>query len=160
AAGGLGAAAANPNANATNSQIVMVIRGELIQRYARAATYVVKGEWYDAAPTGAAAPTWRRRPSTATPEQCERYPTFQGTLVPDVTFMGFELTPTDAVGRGVNAEGQPVDDDGNIIPDPVADNRAGWFLVLQQQHTEPRFALDESGIAGASRWQDLGWSNV
>jgi len=160
ASAALGAAAVNPAAPVTASQIVLVIRGELIQRYSRATTYVVKGEWYNAAATGAAAPVWRRRPTTASPEQNEHYPQFQGTLSPDVTFLGFALTTTEALGRGTDAAGNPLDDQGNPIADPIADNRAGWFVVLQQQHSEPRFGLDESGTPTASRWPDLGWSNV
>ena len=48
----------------------------------------------------------------------ERHPVFRGTLKPDVTFLGFDLKCEDA------------------IADP------GWFFVIQEQPTEPRFGLD------------------
>jgi hypothetical protein len=60
----------------------------------------------------------------------------------------------------VNQQGKPIDDDGVEIADPVADDKAGWFVVFQQQPTEPRFGLDETGTAPATSWNDLGWTNV
>ncbi|MGC4089046.1 MAG: hypothetical protein QM756_14315 [Polyangiaceae bacterium] len=154
----LGGASANP-LSAASAELVLVIRGELIQRYQRATIYVVQAEWYDAAPVGAG-PLWRRRPIAQSPEQHERYPIFQGSLGADAAFIGFAVSPEAAIGRRVNAEGAPLDDDGNVVADPVADQRAGWFVVLQQQPTEPRFGLDESGVAGAARFAELGWTNV
>jgi hypothetical protein len=52
------------------------------------------------------------------PQASETYPLFRGALQPDVTFFGFELDPAVATG------------------DP------GWYFVIQQQPTEPRFGFD------------------
>jgi hypothetical protein len=51
-------------------------------------------------------------------------PVFQGRLRPDIAFFGFELTKEQAKGD----------------PDPARDQ--GWFFVLQEQPSEPRFGLD------------------
>ena len=59
----------------------------------------------------------------------ELYPLFRGTLEPDVTFLGFDLTRAQAVGAADPTSG----DDG-----------AGWFFILQGPPTEPRFGLDET----------------
>ncbi|MGH8719934.1 MAG: hypothetical protein ACREV0_13515, partial [Burkholderiales bacterium] len=48
----------------------------------------------------------------------EKHPLFRGSLQPDVSFFGFELDANDATG------------------DP------GWYFVIQQQPTEPRFGFD------------------
>jgi hypothetical protein len=57
----------------------------------------------------------------------ERHPLFRGALQPDVSFFGFALDPTEATG------------------DP------GWYFVIQQQPTEPRFGFDvEIDFGGAS----------
>jgi hypothetical protein len=48
----------------------------------------------------------------------EKHPLFRGTMKPDVTFLGFGLSRADVIG------------------DP------GWFFVIQQQPTEPRFGMD------------------
>jgi hypothetical protein len=55
------------------------------------------------------------------PGASEVYPLFRGTLDPDLMFFGFPLTPEQARGDGT----QP-----------------GWFFVIQQPPTEPRFGLD------------------
>ncbi|MFG3019433.1 hypothetical protein ACGFZQ_12950 [Streptomyces sp. NPDC048254] len=134
-------------------QVVLLIRGDLIRRYANATVYVTRADWYDASDGGPK--LWRRRPIVD-----ERYPRFQGSLLPDVTFMGFALDPADALGRQVNAQGNPIDDDGDELADPVADDKAGWFVVFQQHPTEPRFGLDETGTTPATGWSDLSWTNV
>jgi hypothetical protein len=53
----------------------------------------------------------------------ERYPLFRGSFEPDVAFFGFNLTEEQA--RGGGETGDP-----------------GWFFVIQQHPTEPRFGLD------------------
>lgn len=57
----------------------------------------------------------------------ERYPLFHGALDPDLRFFGFGLTAAEARGKGA---------------DP------GWFFVIQQQPTEPRFGFDLGDPAG------------
>ncbi|MFC0506523.1 FG-GAP-like repeat-containing protein [Micromonospora costi] len=77
----------------------------------------------------------------------ERRPLFRGTMRPDLTFFGFGLTVSDARGTG---------------DDP------GWFFVIQEQPTAPRFGLDElpepprppgHGTRPAS-WADLHWGQM
>jgi hypothetical protein len=69
----------------------------------------------------------------------ERPPLFRGTLDPDVTFLGFDLNPDEAAA------------------DP------GWFFVIQQQPTEPRFGLKAAQFgappAPLSSWNDLSWGH-
>lgn len=65
-------------------------------------------------------------------------PVFGGKLEPDITFVGFDLT----------AE--------------VIETEPGWFFVIQEQPTEPRFGLDEpdGGSATPSTWSELTWAHV
>jgi hypothetical protein len=141
-------------------QIVLVVRGDLIQRYANATVYATRAEWFDASTGNAGPKTWRRHPIATAPDTNERYPLFQGSVDPDVTFLGFGLEAAEALGRRVNEQGNPIDDGGAEIADPVADDKAGWFVVFQQHPTEPRFGLDGTGTSPASGWGDLGWTNV
>lgn len=72
----------------------------------------------------------------------ERHPLFTGRLDPDVSFFGFDLKLE--VARG---------DDGG----------EGWFFVLQEQPSEPRFGLDVvSTTFGAplAAWRDLSWGHL
>ena len=54
-----------------------------------------------------------------------RQPLFRGSLQPDVTFFGFDVDPADAAA------------------DP------GWYFVIEQQPTEPRFGFDVEVDFGA-----------
>jgi hypothetical protein len=75
----------------------------------------------------------------------ELYPVFEGRIEPDIAFFGFELTP--AAVRG--------------DPDPTRDQ--GYYFVLQEQPSEPRFGLDVIGTtfgAAVPRWNDLAWSHL
>ena len=87
---------------------MLLIRGELLRRYPNTVIYAVR-----------AAETDDGRDLSTNPND-ERHPVFRGTLQPDVTFVGFDLTADDVV------------------------TGSGWFFVLQQQPTEPRFGLDEA----------------
>ncbi|HZD37583.1 MAG TPA: hypothetical protein VE664_02975 [Actinomycetes bacterium] len=68
-----------------------------------------------------------------------KLPAFGGRLEPDITFAGFDLT----------AE--------QVEPEP------GWFFVIQEQATEPRFGLDEpdpEGDPSLASWSDLTWGHA
>ena len=77
----------------------------------------------------------------------ERHPLFRGTLKPDVTFLGFTLTDAEALGE---APHKP----------------EGWFFVIQQQPTEPRFGMDEAKFdkpeppPKPATWSDLSWRHL
>jgi len=65
-------------------------------------------------------------------------PVFGGKLDPDITFVGFNLTVE------------------QISPEP------GWFFVIQEQPTEPRFGLDEPNgpTPTLTNWSNLSWVHV
>ena len=77
----------------------------------------------------------------------ERHPLFRGTLKPDVTFLGFTLTAEEALGE---APHKP----------------EGFFFVIQQQPTEPRFGMDEAKFDKTApppkpaTWNDLSWRHL
>lgn len=71
----------------------------------------------------------------------EMHPIFRGTLPGNFAFFGFELTANEARGNTAN-------------PD-------GWFFVLQEQPTEPRFGFDEKGpVVTPQKWGDLTWTHI
>ncbi|WP_371599925.1 hypothetical protein [Streptomyces sp. NBC_00564] len=63
-------------------------------------------------------------------------PIFWGQVDPDVTFAGFELTRQD------------------VEPAP------GWYFVLAEQPTAPRFGLDAGASGALATWSDLTWDHV
>jgi len=70
----------------------------------------------------------------------EKHPLFRGSLNPDVTFLGFNLKKEDA------------------IADP------GWFFVIQEQPTEPRFGMDVADFSkplpALTTWNNLSWRHL
>jgi hypothetical protein len=119
----------NPQPGQRQASLVLLIRGELLRRYPGTVIYARK-----------AVTSGTRR----VPGQVEKYPLFRGSLEPDVTFLGFDLSRDEASG---------------------ADGGLGWFFVLQEQPSAPRFGLDKAtGFAGtipkAAKWSDLTWGHV
>ncbi|HEU0076010.1 MAG TPA: hypothetical protein VFQ76_00060, partial [Longimicrobiaceae bacterium] len=126
---------------ADSEQLVLLVRGELLRRYPGAVVYAVPARW-----TGVALPEGevRQRREPHPDPAGELLPAFRGSLGPDLVLLGFDLDP--GVARG--------------SPDPAA-AAPGWFLVIEQQPTEPRFGLDAVARAGApAGWGDLAWAHV
>jgi len=105
---------------------------------------LIRGELVRRHPTVAVYATEAASP--AVPGTRELLPEFRGLLAPDLLFAGFALGVETARGAG----GAP-----------------GWFFVLQEQPTEPRFGFDaapgdEAGPFGGApgRWRDLSWAQL
>lgn len=127
-------------------QTVMLIRGDLLRRYPRAIIYAAKADWSKDENDDNVEPRTPVKLVGSPGDQNfpERYPIFQGTLTPDITFLGFDLPLDEA--RGSENPG---------------DNKPGWFFVIQQQPTEPRYGLDETKpdtLTGT--WRDLSFKSV
>ena len=58
----------------------------------------------------------------------ERFPSFRGEMKPDVSFFGFDITPAAAQGT---------------------DGTAGYYIVIQEHPTEPRFGVDVGTPTGS-----------
>jgi hypothetical protein len=93
-------------------QFVLLLRSSLLRRYPNAIIYLTPAR------------------SDATPPMSDVFPIFNGSMQPDITFVGFPITPAAAVGAAGNA---------------------GYFVVIQEHPTEPRFGLD---VAVASTLAD------
>ncbi len=131
-----------------------LIHGRLILHWDRIQTgpAVLKAIWFcwcaencsSAIPTRLftqAKPRWDQTSSSFLTRPMERYPLFRGTLSPDMTFLGFNLTAADARG-GTN------------------DSPYGFFFVFQEQPSEPRFGLEPTpDISTVPHWDDLAWTN-
>jgi hypothetical protein len=122
----------NAGSGSAEGQIVLLVRGDLLRRYPRAIVYALEAAW--------SSDGKRRELGTE-----ERYPIFRATRAPDVTMLGFSLTEEQVRGADTVDGGHP-----------------GWFFVLQQQPTEPRFGLDVAVTFGGvpQHWSDLSWGNL
>jgi hypothetical protein len=98
-------------------QFVMLMRSALLKRYPNAVIFAVPAVLTNGvrAPNDDAA--------------AEVQPAFSGSMQPDVSFFGFDLTTAQATG---------------------ADGKAGYYIVIQEHPTEPRFGLDEDTPTGGA----------
>lgn len=101
----------DPQTAPAGDRFVMLIRSSLLRRYPSAVIYAAK----------AIKPNGVRKP-TKSPDD-EEHPVFRGSMQPDVTFFGFDLTVDQVVGTGVGDD-------------------HGYFIVIQEQPGEPRFGFD------------------
>ncbi len=149
----------NLTGDSGKSKTVLLIRGDLLRRYPRAIIYAAEAKWVQAKDKDdrpifdrERRPVMVREPIELPPDPDptksdfpEKYPIFQGTLSPDITFLGFDLDPTTAIGDQTTPTAQ----------------KPGWFFVLQQPPTEPRFGLDETEPAPLTgTWRDLSRQNL
>jgi hypothetical protein len=109
--------------------LVLLVRGELLRRYPNAVIYACQAQW-----------DGEDHPRILT--DAERYPLFRGTLPPDLTFFGFDLTEAEARGGPRESGGAP-----------------GWFFVFQQQPSEPRFGLEPVPTDPVRSWAELSWDD-
>ncbi|WP_435345341.1 hypothetical protein [Haloarchaeobius sp. HRN-SO-5] len=110
-------------------RVVLVVRGELLRRFPDTTIYMVRSKSDDDGDRAGRTPKLGQV-GHVTEEAVQdqgvegvEFPIFQGTLDPDVRFLGFDLAPSDAVG------------------DPDADD-PGWFFVFEEPMGETRFGLD------------------
>ncbi|MDX6505062.1 MAG: hypothetical protein QOE29_2187, partial [Gaiellaceae bacterium] len=114
--------------------VVLLIRGDLLHRYPRATIYVQRARWQrDTAGDIVFENDLALRepvplPDDAAWEQDARFPAFRGGVGADISFLGFALTREKV--RGV---------DGSRATPRTRDDKAGWYVVFQEQPTEPRF---------------------
>jgi hypothetical protein len=106
--------------------LILLVRSDLLRRYPDTGIYARQ----------AVVVGGRRQPTGSRLD-----PIFRGDLDPDLTFLGFDLTLSDAVG-------------GQASP--------GWFFVLEQHPHQPRFGLRQpDGIhADPPAWEQLSWSDL
>jgi hypothetical protein len=72
-----------------------------------------------------------------------QWPVFRGQIGDDCNFFAFDIT--DPINAANSSGGKP-----------------GWYFVLEEHITEPRFGLEPSGntVPANPSWNDLGWDQV
>jgi hypothetical protein len=111
----------DPLSGMARERFVMLMRSDLLRRYPSAIVYATR-----AVVTGGV-----RMPSTLPAD--ESYPAFRGTMEPDLYFFGFDLTVEQMTGEAA---------DGTTTP--------GFYIVIEEQPTEPRFGLDVGTDTGGA----------
>jgi hypothetical protein len=147
----------NRDAQGDRSQVVLVIRGDLLKRYPNTFIYVQRATWG----TGQ-----RQNRLVLSDETGEAYlnnpddarllfPLYRARVAPDIHFIGFDLTLEDA-------KGDPALEESAVSRTTLAQEKLGWFFVLQEVPGEPRFGLDVTVPIETSgtKWDRLSWVNI
>jgi hypothetical protein len=130
------------------SDLVLVIRGELLRKYPTAAVYAHKAEWPDkkgqpGVPDKTGERTLAKLPAGVDPPRSlVRLPIYEAKADPDIYLLGFDLDADEARGEH-----------GDL----------GWFFVLKERPGDPRFGLDDDQPGEPTRvevWNDLSWGKV
>jgi hypothetical protein len=129
------------------TNVVVVIRGELLRRYPQTTIYATKAKCVDRTDGSGSerVPEWATQAETSDQVDTDyhRFPVFRGELDPDVNFLGFDLTPDEAKGaEPTKSLGESGDSwvTGTEDGDPV--DELGWFFVMEEAPGEVRFGLD------------------
>lgn len=138
----------DPRAGA-QAGLVLVVRGDLLQRYPTAVIYAQRAAWQldrhgQPDPTRDRVPVALDSNDEATPPLGKvLFPLYEAHVDPDVTFVGFALDPATARG-GTGPSADP-----------------GWFFVIKERPGEPRFGMNEPIAGDPTRlvnWDDLTWA--
>ncbi len=118
---------------------VLLIRGELLMRYPGTVIYAIKAK-------AGLANNNNNEPVLPDTDEDIKEPAFRGTVPPDITFLGFDIGLEKLLGK----EGEP-----------------GYFFIIQQQPSEPRFGIDNRNpkdppvdLPSLQSWNDLNWDHV
>ena len=142
---------------AKEDELVLVIRGEVLNKYPTAVVYAHRAKWQPKSNTDPTPDNTKERvlnPHFETmgdnpSRDFVKTPLYEAKVDPDIYFFGFDLTAEKAIGgTGEN----PTDD-------------PGWFFVIKERPGEPRFGLDIDQEPGQppptlNIWNDLSWEHV
>jgi hypothetical protein len=130
---------------ANAKRLVLAIRGDLLKRYPTALIYAQKAAWAPD-PTGTLGSLVRVL-DPGNPDQTVLEPAFKAEVLPDLRFLGFNLTIDQAKGS-----------------DKPSDNNPGYYFVIQERPGEPRFGLEILDSTATPppppMWEDLAWNHL
>ncbi len=146
-------------------KLVLLIRGDLLKKYPSTVIYALKAKWKENTTGNEREPDLSyfeprsevgNTEGIGNPDNLVKRPVFKGTLKPDITFLGFNLTEDQARGFtqrfATNESGETIEND------------PGWFFVIEEIVSESRFGLDayinhDQQLEAATKWDDLSWGH-
>lgn len=136
--------------NSGKTQLVLVVRGELLKKYPTAVVYAHKADWgkineIKNINEERVLMTLSQLEQNKPPETKLKTPLFEAKIDPDIYFFGFDLDDEEARGT---------EDPQTTNDDP------GWFFVLKERPGEPRFGLDIDKADRIINWNNLSWEDI
>lgn len=143
----------NREKDGDKSQLVLVIKGELLKRYPNTVIYAQQATWgKDEFNRTVLVLDGGMQLQATNPKL--KFPLYGAKINPDITFLGFDLTDDQARGDIKEESDSEKNRPGN---------KPGWFFVIKEIPGEPRFGMDEQGTVNsglATSWDQLAWSNL
>ena len=120
---------------ASTEMLVLLIRGQLLERFPTLSIYAYPIEGSERRPGGTTPPLPVNQVDPEMDPNKIRLPVMHGHLQTDITYVGFSIEPDD-IGK--------------------------WFFIVQEQMTEPRFGFDEPDGEGQNEpgWLNIDWGEV
>lgn len=141
------------NRPTVKDNVVLVVRGELLKRYPNTVIYAQRAK-FPLKPNGQIDITATRQladPNGSVGGQLNlQQPLFKAQILPDIYFIGFNLTAKEVRGTPKEPEQMTTADD------------PGWFFILRERPGEPRFGFDlgEKAQSPLYTWNELNWKNL
>jgi hypothetical protein len=136
------------NRPTVKDNVVLVVRGELLKRYPNTVIYAQRAEW--PVKNGQIDNTVVRNladeDGSVVGQANIQHPLFKAQILPDIYFIGFNLTVKEVQG----------DPGNNLAENP------GWFFILRERPGEPRFGFDigDAPQIPLYTWNELNWKNL
>lgn len=132
------------------TQLVLVIRGELLKKYPTAVLFAQKAAWgkknnVEDINEERVLIQLSEAEQNNPPVSKLKTPLFEAKIDPDIYFFGFDLDDEEARGTRTPQ---------NTNDDP------GWFFVLKERPGEPRFGLDIDRSDRIINWNNLSWEDI
>ncbi len=132
------------------TQLVLVVRGELLKKYPTAVIYAHKASWgkkndVENINEERVLVTLSSAEQDNPPASKLKTPLFEAKIDPDIYFFGFDLDDEEARGT---KEPQNTNDD------------PGWFFVIKERPGEPRFGLDIDKSDRIINWNNFSWEDI
>jgi len=142
-------------ASASEGQVVLFIRGDLLNKYPDAIVYAQKAGAPVMNTAGTSVDKDTPKPfdlgndTDSIPDNdtddYKKMPVFRMDIEPDITVLGFDLLPSQV---------------RSDINESTGNGQTGWYFVFAERPGKPRFGLDIGLAPALQTWQDLAWGNV
>jgi hypothetical protein len=132
------------------SQVVLVIRGDVLKKYPNTIIYAQKARWR----TDEAELELDDSGGGGLDDPNILYPAFGASVNPDISFIGFDISIDEAKGN--------VKEETEAEKARLGNTGLGWYFILKEIPGEPRFGLDTAGgtVTTATSWDDLSWAHI
>ena len=130
------------DADGDSSQLVFVIRGDLLKKFPNTVIYAQKAH-----KDGDNKKIRQDLTETQFAKEI-KFPQYQAQLPPDIKLLGFDLTIEQAAGS---------------VRTPGFNDKQGWFFMIAEVPGEPRFGMDigyNPNVPDENTWNDLSWENM